>query len=92
LPNVPTVAQAGLKGYEATNWYGLVAPAGTPQIVIDRLHKETATILAMPDVQKALRDRGIDVAPSLPEQFSAYIKAETTKWASVIKAAKLDAK
>jgi tripartite-type tricarboxylate transporter receptor subunit TctC len=84
LPEVPTAEETGLGGYEATNWYGLVVPAGTPQRIIDRLHKETATILSMPEIAKALNARGIEVAPSLPEQFSAYIKSETTKWTTVI--------
>jgi tripartite-type tricarboxylate transporter receptor subunit TctC len=86
LPDVPTVEESGLGGYEATNWYGVVVPAGTPQRIIDRLHKETATILNMPDIAKALNARGIEVAPSLPEQFFAYIKSETTKWTKVIHA------
>jgi tripartite-type tricarboxylate transporter receptor subunit TctC len=88
LPEVPTAAETGLAGYEATNWYGIVAPAGTPRRVIDRLHKETATILNMPEVARALNARGIEVAPSLPEQFFAYIKSETTKWTKVIHAIK----
>ena len=86
LPDVPTVAEKGLAGYEATNWYGIVVPAGTPQRVIDRLHKETATILSTPATAKALAARGIEIAPSLPEQFSAYIRAERAKWTKVIKA------
>jgi tripartite-type tricarboxylate transporter receptor subunit TctC len=86
LPDVPTAEESGLGGYEATNWYGVVVPAGTPQRIIDRLHKETATILSTPDIAKALNARGIEVAPSLPEQFFAYIRSETTKWAKVIHA------
>lgn len=92
LPEVPTVAETGLGGYEASTWYGMVVPAGTPQRIIDRLHKETATILSLPDIQKALQERGIEVAPSLPEQFFAYIKGETAKWAKVIEVTKLEAK
>lgn len=86
LPDVPTAEEAGLGGYEATNWYGIVVPAGTPQRIIDRLHKETATILSMPEVARELNARGIEVAPSLPEQFFAYIKSETVKWTRVIHA------
>jgi len=92
LPEVPTVAESGLKGYEASNWYGMVAPAGTPQSIIDRLHNETAAILNMPDVRKVLLDSGIDALSSTPQQFAAYIKSETEKWTRVIKAAKLEAK
>jgi tripartite-type tricarboxylate transporter receptor subunit TctC len=92
LPDVPTVAEAALKGYEATNWYGMVAPAGTPQPVIDRLNKETVAVLNMPDVRKTLLDSGIDPVSSSPQQFSSYIRSETDKWVKVIKAAKLEAK
>jgi tripartite-type tricarboxylate transporter receptor subunit TctC len=87
LPDVPTVAETGLKGYEATNWYGMVAPATTPRSIIERLHKATVSVLEMPDVKQALLDQGIEAAPNTPEQFADYIKAETAKWAQVIKAA-----
>lgn len=87
LPEVPTVAENALKGYEATNWYGYVAPPATPRPIIERLHKATVTVLEMPDVRQALLDQGIEAAPNTPEQFAAYIQAETRKWAQVIKAA-----
>jgi tripartite-type tricarboxylate transporter receptor subunit TctC len=86
LPEVPTVAEAALKGYEATNWYGMVAPAATPRPIIERLHKATVTVLGMADVKQALLDHGIEAAPSSPEEFAAYIKSETGKWTAVIKA------
>jgi tripartite-type tricarboxylate transporter receptor subunit TctC len=89
LPEVPTVAETGLQGYESLNWYGMVAPANTPRPVIERLHKATVAVLAMPDVRKTLLDNGIDAASSSPEQFAAYVKSETAKWTQVIKAAKL---
>ena len=89
LSSVPTVAESGLKGYEATNWYGYVAPPATPRPIIDRLHKATVAVLEMPDVKQGLLDQGIDAAPSSPEQFAAYIKSETAKWTKVIKAANL---
>lgn len=92
LPEVPTAAEMGLRGYEATNWYGIVVPAGTPRRIIDRLHKETATTLSMPEIEKALDERGIEIAPSLPEQFYAYIKGETAKWTKVIQTTKLGPK
>lgn len=87
LPDVPTVSEAALKGYEATNWYGYVAPPNTPRAIVERLHKATVTVLEMPDVRQALLDQGIEAAPSTPEQFAAYIKSETGKWTGVIKAA-----
>ena len=86
LPDVPTVAETGLKGYEATNWYGLVVPRATPRPIIERLNEATVKILNMPDVQKALLDRGIDAAPSSPEEFASYIRRENEKWVKVIKA------
>jgi len=86
LPDVPTVAEAGLKGYEATNWYGFVVPAATPRPIIDQLNAATVKVLNMPDVQKSLLDRGIDAAPSTPEEFAAYIRRENDKWVKIIKA------
>ncbi|MBI1964645.1 MAG: tripartite tricarboxylate transporter substrate binding protein [Betaproteobacteria bacterium] len=91
LPDVPTVAETGLKGYEATNWYGYLAPAATPRAIIERLHKETVAILNLPDVKKTLLNRGIDAVPSSPEQFAAHIRKETDKWTKVIKEAGLKA-
>jgi tripartite-type tricarboxylate transporter receptor subunit TctC len=85
LPDVPTVAEAALKGYESTNWYGYVAPSATPRPIIERLHKATVSVLDMPDIRKALLDQGIEAVPSSPEQFAAYIKSETDKWTKVIK-------
>jgi tripartite-type tricarboxylate transporter receptor subunit TctC len=89
LPDVPTVAEAALKGYEATNWYGYVVPSATPRAIIDRLHKATVTVLEMGDVKQALLDQGIEAAPSSPERFASYIKSETGKWTKVIQAAKI---
>jgi tripartite-type tricarboxylate transporter receptor subunit TctC len=91
LPDVPTVAEAALKGYEATNWYGYVVPAATPRPVIERLHKATVMVLEMADVKQALLDQGIEAAPSSPDQFAAYIKSETGKWTKVIKASGMKA-
>jgi len=91
LPDVPTVAETGLKGYQATNWYGYVAPAGTPRPIIERLNRETVAILNMPDVREALLSRGLDAVSSTPVQFAAHIKAETEKWTKVIRDAKLQA-
>ncbi len=92
LPNVPTVAETpGLKGYEASNWYGMLAPAGTPQPVIARLHQELAAVLQAPEVSNALLARGIEPATSTPQEFAAYIGSETAKWGQVIRAANLRA-
>jgi tripartite-type tricarboxylate transporter receptor subunit TctC len=91
LPDVPTVAESALKGYEATNWYGYVAPAATPRPIVERLHRETVAVLNLPDVKQRLLENGIDAAPNTPEQFAAYIRAETAKWTKVVRAAKLQA-
>ena len=86
VPNLPTISEAGLKGFDANNWYGLLAPAKTPRPVIDRLNAETTKILNMPDIKNFLFNQGLDVAPGTPEQFAAYIKSERAKWAKVVKA------
>jgi tripartite-type tricarboxylate transporter receptor subunit TctC len=86
VPDLPTVAEAGVPGFEANNWYGLVVPAKTPRPIIDRLHNEFVAVLSMPDIKDVLFKQGLDASPSTPEQFGAYIKSETGKWAKVIKA------
>jgi tripartite-type tricarboxylate transporter receptor subunit TctC len=85
IPDIPTVAEAGVPGYAATNWYGLLAPPKTPKAIIDRIHKEMVAALKAPEVAEALKSRGIDVAPSSPAQFGAFIRSETDKWAPIIK-------
>ena len=86
LPDVPTMDEAGLPGFEATTWHGLVAPAGTPPQIIAALNKAIAATLNDPDTEHKLANLGIGIAPDSPEQFTAYIKAEIPKWAAVIKA------
>ena len=85
MPDLPTVSEAGLKGFDANNWYGLLAPAKTPRPIIDRLNRETARILNLPEIKTFLFNQGLDIAPGTPEQFAAYIKAERIKWAKVVK-------
>ena len=87
LPDIPTIAEGGLKDFDANNWYGIMVPAKTPRNVINRLNAETAKVLSMPDVKTFLFNQGLDAAPGTPEAFGAYIKAERIKWAKVIKAA-----
>ncbi len=86
VPDLPTVAEAGLPGFEANNWYGIVVPAKTPRPIIDRLNKEFVAVLSLPDVKEMLFKQGLDIHPSTPEAFGSYIKSETIKWAKVIKA------
>ena len=85
LPNVPTMAEAGLPGYETSTWGGLLAPAGTPKPVIAKLATEVTRILALPDVKQKLLDAGVEPVGGTPEQFSAFIGKEMEKWAKVAK-------
>jgi tripartite-type tricarboxylate transporter receptor subunit TctC len=87
LPDIPTIAEAGVPGYESVSWFGLVAPAGTPKEVIARLHRESASILRTPEVRDRLARDGTEVVGGTPEGFEAYIRAEIVKWAKVVKAA-----
>jgi tripartite-type tricarboxylate transporter receptor subunit TctC len=86
-PELPTIAEAGLPGFEANNWNGVVVPAKTPRPIINRLNKEFTAALSLPDIKSFLFNQGLDAAPSTPEAFASYIKSETAKWAKVIKAA-----
>jgi tripartite-type tricarboxylate transporter receptor subunit TctC len=92
LPDIPTVAELGLAGFDATTWHGLVAPAGTPPEVIQMLHRAAITALNDPETRKALIGLGVDVVGSSPQEFAAYIKTEIPKWRAVVQAAgaKLD--
>jgi len=85
LPEVPTLAEAGLPGFESYNWQGIVAPAGTPAPIIARLNSEFNRILQDPEVQKAIADTGSQAGGGTPEEFGAFIASETAKWAEVIK-------
>ena len=84
-PDVPTMAEAGFPTIDANAWFGLMAPAGTPPAIIDRLHRETVRILAQGDVRKRLNELGMAVVANSPEEFGALIKADTARWAKVIK-------
>jgi tripartite-type tricarboxylate transporter receptor subunit TctC len=85
LPDVPTVAEAGLKGYESTNWYCLLGPAKLPRPVVERLYRETVAALERPEIRQALSERGIDAAPGTPAELAALIRSETAKWAPLAK-------
>ena len=89
LAELPTMSEAGLKGFEVNNWYGLFAPAGTAKDIISRVSSDAAKVLAMPDVKKRLMDAGIIATSSTPEAFGVYIRAETAKWGKVIKDANI---
>jgi tripartite-type tricarboxylate transporter receptor subunit TctC len=87
LPDIPTVAELGIAGFDATTWHGLVVPAGTPQGVIDALNRATVAALNDPNVRKALGELGVDIAGTSPAEFAAYIKTEIPKWRAVVTAA-----
>ncbi len=85
IPDVPTIAEAGVPGYAATNWYGLHAPAKTPAAIIERLNQAMITALKSPDIIESLKSRGIDAAPSTPAAYAAYMKSESAKWSRIIR-------
>ena len=87
LPEVPSIAEAGLPGYESTQWFGVLAPAGTPRPIIDRLHKDITAALRSPDTKQHLSGEGALIVASTPAEFAAYLRTETDKWARVVKAA-----
>ena len=91
LPNVPTIAEAGQKGFDMGSWQAVFAPAGTPKPVIDRLHAEIMKIVATPEVQTRLKAFGMEPSTMTPAELGAYQKAEVAKWAQVIKAAGIKA-
>jgi tripartite-type tricarboxylate transporter receptor subunit TctC len=87
MPEVPTIAEAGIPGYEVANWWGILAPAGTPQPVLERLYKELSAILDSPETRKRFELEGAEVASMKPAQFAAFVTQETEKWTRVVKEA-----
>ena len=85
MPQLPTVAESGVPGYETGSWYGITAPAGKPRAVVSRLNKEITTVLGTPDFREQLLNAGADPMQTTPEQFAAYVQIEIAKWAKVIK-------
>jgi len=85
MPELPTMAESGYPGYEAVPWFGLMAPAGTPQPIIDRLYRESIKVLAMPDVRRSLENQGLDVIGGTPAELAEVIKTELPYWAKIIK-------
>jgi tripartite-type tricarboxylate transporter receptor subunit TctC len=86
VPDLPTVSEAGLPGFEATTWFGVMAPRGTPPAVVDKLHGAFIAALNAPGVRERLSNQGFDVVGSSPAEFSKYVKSEIAKWAKVVKA------
>ena len=87
LPDIPTISEAGLPGYEVTNWWGIAVPAGTPRPVIERLHRELSTIVASAETKKRFEAEGADPLQMSPEEFGRFIAQETAKWSRVVKEA-----
>ena len=87
LPDLPTVAEAGVPGYQSSSWYGILAPAGTPPEIVTRLNAALVKVIALPDVRAALAKEGADPVASSPEAFGAFILAEKTRLGNVIRQA-----
>jgi tripartite-type tricarboxylate transporter receptor subunit TctC len=89
LPDVPSMSEAGIKDYEVLNWFGLFAPAGTPQPIVDRLQAEAAAMFADPETNRRLAGEGAEPVASKPADFAAFVRAEIKKWDEVGKAANI---
>ena len=85
LPDVPTIASAGFPGFEAKEWYGLVAPAGTPIPIVARLNREIVRVMHLPDINARIAEQGAEIVADSPEQFGAFIKSELAKWTRIVR-------
>jgi tripartite-type tricarboxylate transporter receptor subunit TctC len=85
LPDLPTIAEAGVPAYEASTWYGVLAPAHTPSAAVARLHREIVRVLADAALHERLADQGFEPVGNSPEEFGAYIKSEILKWGKVVR-------
>ena len=85
LPDVPTISEAGVKGYETTIWIGLMAPAGTPRAVVDRLNAALTKVMARPEVKNAWNEQGAEPMPMTPAEFEKYLLGDIAKWARIVK-------
>lgn len=91
MPDVPTITDSGLPGYEAVQWYGVLLPVGTPRAIVTQLHQELSAILKLPDVRERLESEGGDIIGSTPQEFARNIENEIEKWTKVVKAANIHA-
>lgn len=89
LPEVPTMVEAGVPGFESYNWQGIILPAGTPRAIVERLNRELNAILAIPEQRASIVDNGGEVAGGTPEAFRDFVRSETAKWGEVVRAAKI---
>src|SRR5690606_34136808 len=85
LPELPTVSEAGVPGFENSGWFAFIAPKGTPKEIIDKIQKDTAKVLAMPDVKERLESQGMSPVGNTPAEFKKAMAAESANWAKVIK-------
>ena len=85
-PELPTFAESGLPGYEASNWFGIVVPAKTPPAIVNKLNQDLVRVLALPDVREKMLTQGMEPVSRAPEAFSSYVQSEIAKWAKVVKA------
>ena len=85
MPEVPTVAESGVPGFEAGSWYGLLAPAATPRPIVERLNREVVRIVQLPEVRERLAAEAFEIPGDTPEQFAAHIRSDVAKWAKVVK-------
>jgi len=85
LPNVPTIAEAGVPGYEATSWFGMLAPAATPAPIVAKLNAALVKVLAQPDIKKKINDQGAEAYSETPAEFAAFIQKESVKWGKVVR-------
>ena len=89
MPDVPTMDEAGLKGYEVSNWNGIWAPVKTPREVVERLNRDIARSLQAPDVKERVAALGNQIVADTPDEFAAYIRRETDKWSKLVKEANI---
>jgi tripartite-type tricarboxylate transporter receptor subunit TctC len=87
LPETPSLHEAGIPGFDVTQWYGLFAPAETPRAIVERLHQETAALLRLPDVTARMAADGSEAVGSTPQAFAAHVRSELAKWGGVIRQA-----
>jgi tripartite-type tricarboxylate transporter receptor subunit TctC len=91
LPNVPTIQESGVPGFDVNAWVGLMMPAGTPDAIVQRLNKEIAAIITSPEIKTRLSNDGSEVVASTPEAFAGHIRRELDKWGTVIRNAGIKA-
>jgi tripartite-type tricarboxylate transporter receptor subunit TctC len=89
LPEVPTIAEAGVPGYEYSTRYGMLAPAGTPRAIVEKLNRATISVLNSQETIQKMRVQGIDAMPSTPAAYAAHLRSEIDKWSKVVRAAKI---